>query len=238
MLAQFSNLKPGLANWHYSERLKGDNDMVGAWWTWLVAIAMYALFRLWYDNWRGPLSRQEVETFMAVITDSRMSAYSDPHVIREFLENDDGNEFVMVNLVRVHPSQVDHPHTGKPTQGINLLREYGANFVKVLFRHGGHPVLAMRKVGGYIDSWNTPPDPGWHIASSMRYRSRRDMMTLAIDPSLKGVHILKTTATASTFSFPSQIVLGFALSPRIWVGLLLTIGASTIHLLSLLALFT
>ena len=90
--------------------------MVGAWWAWLVAIAMYALFRLWYDNWRGPVSRQEIETFMTVITDSRMSAYSDPHVIRDFLENDDGKEFVMVNLVRVHPTEVDHPHTGKPTK--------------------------------------------------------------------------------------------------------------------------
>ena len=41
--------------------------MVGAWWAWLIAIAMYALFRLWYDNWRGPLSRQEIETFMTVL---------------------------------------------------------------------------------------------------------------------------------------------------------------------------
>jgi len=38
--------------------------MVGAWWAWPAALAIYVLFRLWYDNWRGPLSAHEVEHFM------------------------------------------------------------------------------------------------------------------------------------------------------------------------------
>ena len=33
----------------------------GAWWVWLVAAGLYIVFRLWYDNWRGPLSKDEVE---------------------------------------------------------------------------------------------------------------------------------------------------------------------------------
>jgi hypothetical protein len=208
--------------------------MTGAWWTWGVALALYFLFRLWYDNWRGPLTRQEIEHYMSIVASTEMSAYSDPAIVREFLENDDGKEFVMVNLVRVHTSLVAHPHTGQPTKGIDLLREYGSNFIKVLLQHGGHPVLAMRKVGGYIDSWNTPPDPGWHIAGSMRYRSRRDMMALATSPSLKDVHILKTVATATTFSFPSQVVLGLYLGPRIWVALILALLAAVVHLISLM----
>ena len=185
--------------------------LLGAWWIWVVALALYIVFRLWYDNWSGPLSPQEVNDFMNQVSDLKMSEYSDPKDLRAFLEADDGKEFVMVNLVRVHTGELAHPHTGKPTKGIDLLREYGNSFVKVLVRHGGHPVLVMRKVGGYIDSWNTPPDPGWHVAGSMRYRSRRDMMQLALDPSVRDVHILKTAATATTFSFPSQVVLGLAI---------------------------
>ncbi len=208
----------------------------GAWWIWVVALALYIVFRLWYDNWRGPLSPQEVNDFMNQVSDLKMSEYSDPKDLRAFLEADDGKEFVMVNLVRVHTGELAHPHTGKPTKGIDLLREYGNSFVKVLVRHGGHPVLVMRKVGGYIDSWNTPPDPGWHVAGSMRYRSRRDMMQLALDPSVRDVHILKTAATATTFSFPSQVVLGLAIRPRVWVALLLTLSAALVHLASLIAL--
>ena len=210
--------------------------LLGAWWIWVVALALYIVFRLWYDNWKGPLSSQEVNDFMNQVSDLKMSEYSDPKDLRAFLEADDGKEFVMVNLVRVHTGELAHPHTGKPTKGIDLLREYGNSFVKVLVRHGGHPVLVMRKVGGYIDSWNTPPDPGWHVAGSMRYRSRRDMMKLALDPSVRDVHILKTAATATTFSFPSQVVLGLAIRPRVWVALLLTLSAALVHLASLIAL--
>ncbi len=210
--------------------------LLGAWWIWVVALALYIVFRLWYDNWRGPLSPQEVNDFMNQVSGLKMSAYSDPKDLRAFLEADDGKEFVMVNLVRVHTGELAHPHTGKPTKGIDLLREYGNSFVKVLVRHGGHPVLVMRKVGGYIDSWNTPPDPGWHVAGSMRYRSRRDMMQLALDPSVRDVHILKTAATATTFSFPSQVVLGLAIRPRVWVALVLTLSAALGHLASLIAL--
>jgi hypothetical protein len=210
--------------------------LLGAWWIWVVALALYIVFRLWYDNWRGPLSPQEVNDFMNQVSGLKMSEYSDPKDLRAFLEADDGKEFVMVNLVRVHTGELAHPHTGKPTKGIDLLREYGNSFVKVLVRHGGHPVLVMRKVGGYIDSWNTPPDPGWHVAGSMRYRSRRDMMKLALDPSVRDVHILKTAATATTFSFPSQVVLGLAIRPRVWVALVLTLSAALGHLASLIAL--
>jgi len=165
-----------------------------------------------------------------------MSEYSDPKDLSAFLQADDGKEFVMVNLVRVHTGELAHPHTGKPTKGIDLLREYGNSFVKVLVRHGGHPVLVMRKVGGYIDSWNTPPDPGWHVAGSMRYRSRRDMMLLALDHSVKQVHILKTAATSTTFSFPSQVVLGLAIRPRVWVALVLALGSALVHLVSVISL--
>ena len=210
--------------------------LLGAWWIWVVALSLYIVFRLWYDNWRGPLSPQEVSDLMDQVSSLKMSEYSDPQDLRAFLETDDGQEFVMVNLVRVHTGEVAHPRTGKPTKGIDLLREYDNSFVKVLFKHGGHPVLAMRKVGGYIDSWNTPPDPGWHIASSMRYRSRRDMMRLALDPSVRDVHILKTAATATTFSLPSQVVLGLAIRPRVWVALVLSLGAALVHLVSVIAL--
>jgi hypothetical protein len=114
-----------------------------------------------------------------------------------------------------------------------LLQHYGRRFVVVLLRHGGHPMLVMRKVGGYVDAWNTPPDPGWHVVGAMRYRSRRDMMALASDPSLRDVHPFKLAGTAMTFSFPAQVVMGFALRPRVWVGLLLALLASLVHLFSL-----
>jgi len=126
--------------------------------------------------------------------------------------------------------------TGARASALELFQEYGRRFVPVLIRYGGHPLLAMRKVGGYVDSWATPPDPGWHIVGAMRYRSRRDMMRLALDPGLKLAHPFKATATAVTFSFPAQVFVGFALRPRTSVALILALLAALVHLYSLIAL--
>lgn len=210
--------------------------MIGAWWAWLVALALYGAFRLWYDSRRGPLTQPEIDAFMAKVAQMRVHQYTDPAVVRAFLEADDGKEFVMSNLVRVHPGEVPHPTTGAPTPGLALFQTYARLFIKMLLRHGGHPLLAMRKVGGYVDAWNTPPDPGWHVVGAMRYRSRRDMIALVLDPSLRDVHVFKTAGTAVTFSFPAQVVVSLALGPRVWVALLLALAAALAHLASLVVL--
>ncbi len=210
--------------------------MVGAWWVWLLALALYGAFRLWYDNWRGPLSKAEIDAYMAEAARTRLNQHSDPAVVRAFLEADDGKEFVMSNLLRLHPEAVPHPVSGEPTPGLALFQSYARLFVKLLLRHGGHPVMAMRKVGGYVDAWNTAPDPGWHVVGAMRYRSRRDMMALVVNPALRDVHGLKTAGTAVTFSFPAQVIVSVAPGPRVAVALVLALLAALVHLGSLLAL--
>ena len=210
--------------------------MVGAWWVWPLAVLVYGVFRLWYDNRRGPLTAQEIDAFMAQVAGTSTSSTTEASVVRAFLEADDGKEFVMSNLVGLHTQPVAHPESGTTVSALSMLQEYGRRFMPVLFRHGGHPLLAMRKVGGYVDSWQTPPDPGWHIVGAMRYRSRRDMMRLSLDPGLKLAHPFKAAATAVTFSFPTQVVIGFALRPRASVALILALLAALVHLASLIAL--
>ena len=212
--------------------------MIGAWWAWPVALAVYLLFRAWYDNWRGPLTAAEIDAFFATSDAGHVHATTERAVIRAFLEADDGKEFIMSNLVRVHPGQVPHPFTGEPTEGLALMQEYGRRFVKLLFFYGGHPMHVMRKVGGYVDSWNTVPDPGWHIVGAMRYRSRRDLIRLARDPQLAQVHPFKAAGIDATFSFPTHVMASFALRPRVWVALVLALVASLIHLMSLASLLT
>lgn len=212
--------------------------MVGAWWIWLCALVLYVGFRLWYDDWRGPLTKDEIDALMTEASRTQIAEYSDPAVLRAFLEADDGREFIMSNLVRVHPGQVPHPFTGEPTEGLALMQEYGRRFVKLLFFYGGHPMHVMRKVGGYVDSWNTVPDPGWHIVGAMRYRSRRDLIRLARDPQLAQVHPFKAAGIDATFSFPTHVMASFALRPRVWVALVLALAASLIHLMSLASLLT
>jgi hypothetical protein len=90
--------------------------------------------------------------------------------------------------------------------------------------------MVGRKVGGYVDAWNTAPDPGWTIFGLMRYRSRRDMMKLVMDPAFMDTHPEKILGTLATFSFPTQRMVSLYLSPRVTVALLLALLAALTHL--------
>ncbi|MEZ5502973.1 MAG: hypothetical protein R3E50_10055 [Halioglobus sp.] len=172
--------------------------MFGAWWVWPVALSVYVLFRAWYDNWRQPLSREEVERYLRQAEATPGFEHTERAVLQEFLCRDDGKAFVMCNLVRLHPGTVPHPRTGELTRSSRLLQAYFREFVVALLQRGGHPVLTSRKVAGYIDSWNTPPDPGWTLVGMIRYRSRRDMLELILDPRFTRAYPFKAAAVEQT----------------------------------------
>jgi len=202
---------------------------------WGAALVLYLAFRRWYDGPRRPLASQEIDELMARL--ERVSQH-DPQelaTLRNFLQEDDGREFAMLNLVRLAPEPIPHPKTGVPTPAMKVLEEYTKDFFPALLRRGGHPAIAARKVGGYLDSWNVPPDPGWSIVGYMRYRSRRDMMELIVDPRFDHAHAFKVAATPVTFSFPTQPRILLFVSPRIWVGLTIALLAALVHLVVLAA---
>lgn len=132
----------------------------------------------------------------------------------------------MCNLVKLHPQPMPHATTGWPTPPMDLMRAHIRPFLGVLFKPGGHPVLAARKLAGYVNSWNTPPDPGWTMVGMMRYRSRRDVMKLAVHPRFLGGHAFKFAAIEATVSFPTHIVNSLVLGPRSCVALVLALTAA------------
>ena len=199
-------------------------------WIWIVAAGLYALFRGWYDNWRGPLRRTEIDAFLQQARATGADRHNDLAVVEDFLARDDGREFFMLNLVKVQAGEVPDPFTGQPVRGRDMLARYTGPFMRRLFLRGGHPALAARPVGGYVDAWNTTADPGWTLVGYMRYRSRRDMMRLAGDPAFREIHPFKIAATATTFSFPTRPMLMLLVGPRLWVGLVLALVAALVQI--------
>ena len=45
---------------------------------WGSALAAYLLFRLWYDNWSGPLKSSEIEAFLAQMEGRYQGTGNDP----------------------------------------------------------------------------------------------------------------------------------------------------------------
>jgi hypothetical protein len=200
---------------------------------WGAALLAYGAFRFWYDNWSGPLKPAEIDAFLAQMAGRFEGTGNSPEVLRAFLAADDGREFVMLNLVKAQMDQVEDPETGQMVQGFDLLKRYSKRFMPVLFRNGGHPGIVGRKMGGYVDAWNTEPDPGWTVFGLMRYRSRRDMIKLVMDPAFMAGHPDKLLGTLATFSFPTQRVLSFYVGPRVTVALVLALIAALSHLMML-----
>lgn len=198
---------------------------------WGSALVLYLLLRLWYDNWSGPLKAEEIDSFIEATQDRFEASGNNVSVLRAFLEADDGREFVMLNLVKAQTEDVEDPVTGRMVPGLSLLQRYSKRFMPVLFRNGGHPVMVGRKVGGYIDAWNTESDPGWTIFGLMRYRSRRDMIKLVMDPAFKEGHPDKMLGTLATFSFPTQRVLSLYLGPRVSAALVIALCAAFAHII-------
>lgn len=197
------------------------------WVPFAAAAALYLLFRLWYDNLRGPLTPAEIDAGLGAIRARGGSTGTDTGQFRRFLEADDGREFVMLNLVKVAPGLATHPVTGEQVPARDLLTHYSRHFIRKLVRRGGHPALVARKVGPYVDAWgDVQADPGWSIMGYMRYRSRRDLLVLAADPSFDPVHTFKALGTDTTLSFPTQPMMMLFVGPRVWVALVLALGAS------------
>lgn len=201
---------------------------------WGGAVLLYISFRLWYDGAKKPLTQAEIEHYTAMMQDKSDAGLAAPdlEVVRRFMEEDDGKEFIMVNLVQFNPSPVVHPDSGKGVSAPKLLQDYTKPFLGKLLGRAGHPVIATRSVSGYLEAWDTTKDPGWHVAGLIRYRSRRDMLMSSIaDLAFDEVHKYKIAAIAQTFAFPAKTQAAFYTSPRISVALVLALGAAVIQLI-------
>lgn len=206
-------------------------------WVWGVALLGYAVFLAWYFNWRGPLSKAEVETLMA-----RMQANNVGHgdqdempVIRKFLEEDDGREFFMLNVIRLSEVEVADPVTGEMLPVRQVMAGYTRMFMPALFARGGHPALAARRIGGMVDTWGLNEVPEWSMMGYIRYRSRRDLAHLVCDPRFTGAHAFKFAAMPQTFNFPTRPMIMTLAGPGIWVGLTFALAAAAAHIALLLS---
>ncbi len=204
------------------------------WEIWFAAALVYFLFIAWYFNWRGPVTAAEIEKFLVEFGTNSNAENTQSAVFEAFLKQDDGKEFVMANLVRLYEEDVAHPVTGEAMSSSILIRQYFRPFMRSMIRRGGHPVHQAVKKGGFIDSWNVEPDPGFGIAAMVRYRSRRDLAALLLDPRFNDAHLFKLAAIEKTASFPTQMVFSTFMHPRYWVPGLLLLLASFVQNIALL----
>ena len=202
---------------------------------WLTGLLVFIGFSAWYNNWRGRLSVVEIADYTERVKRRDEAGdglvLNDNSILTKFMEQDNGKEFYMLNMLRLQKAPIEHPITREIIEPLPLLMQYFKPFITSIFARAGHPVLQGPVVGGYIEAWNVEENPGWGAVGIIRYRSRRDMLELALNPHFDSIHIFKALALHTTFAIPFEPNSGFVLSPRIWVGLVIALVSAISQIL-------
>ena len=188
---------------------------------WITAGFVYALFWWWYVGFRPKVTPAEIEATMALFEQGGDWTEQQKENLRRFLANDDGKDFVMVNLL----------HLKKPrSESLRKLNTYQKIFLGALLRKAGHPIMVARAAAGNIENVACDHANHWSAAGMVRYRSRRDFMEI-LKPTIGSPHhALKLESLEKTFAFPASnwFMLG---GPRIVVALGLALLAALVQLI-------
>jgi hypothetical protein len=167
---------------------------------------LYGLFLIWYGGRGKPLSHDEVQAFLQ---EMRRNAWSREEpgsetgllsTFRELASSDDGHEFYMVNLMRFREKALYHEGSSLGDDPMAANDRYNRAILPQLRKHGSHPVFASTVIGRFIHPENVD---NWDQVAIVRYRSRRDLLKMAVGLVRKDIDSHKWAALEKTqvFSF-------------------------------------
>ena len=187
-----------------------------------TALGLYALFWAWYVGLGRKISPALLAEVERLMTEDD-GGLTDTHKknVRHFLENDDGKDFVMVNLLALKQPR---------RESLSLLNKYSKVFLGSLLKRAGHPIARASAAAGKIEFLNVPEGDEWDAAFLVRYRSRSDFAEMMIETWGSEHHGFKLAALDRTFAFPASpwFVLG---GPKIMVALILALAAALLHII-------
>ncbi len=197
-------------------------------WIWLVSAIVYAAFFGWYTSFGGPLSEAEIEQYLTQFTDRDPSPAPEAvALLRRFMEEDTGDDFVMVNVIDMYERPLQIEGVEPDESSGEVLDKYMAYMYPALFARASHPVLFGSAANHAMDLMNAPGMEAWTTGAAMRYRSRRDMLDIATNPAFQGSHEFKVAAMAKTIAFPLDPWFHLG-DPRLLLALLLGLVATAL----------
>jgi hypothetical protein len=198
----------------------------------IVFVLLYLAFLVWYGGRGKPLSQAEVDALLLEMqrrAGKQMQAEETPILqqFRDLTKGDDGREYYMVNLLKFRKKALYPDGSSFGDDPLAANDRYNRAIIPLLLKHGGHPVFLGQVQGRFIH-----PGGGdeWDQVAMVRYRSRRDMLKMAVEIAGLGIDIHKWAALEKTHVFPVRplVTLSFV---RATVAVLLFAIAMLLHLL-------
>ena len=190
-------------------------------WTWLIIAVIYLAFFSWYTSFEGPLTEAEIEHYLELSkTQDPDSSADDLARIRAFMEEDTGDDFVMINVIHLYntPLQIDGVAPGDTTD--DVLAKYMEYMLPAMISRASHPVFQGPAVSPAMDIMNAKGMEIWSAGAGVRYRSRRDLLEIGTNPAFAGRHEFKVAAMVKTIAFPVD-PFNYLGDPRLVLALLL-----------------
>ena len=168
-------------------------------WLWFAPLLAWLLFAFWYTNTAGPLSEAEISAYTERMQQDGAEIQR-IESLRRFMEEDDGGQFLMVNLLH---------RSANPDAGAQMDR-YMAHMTPELLKRASHPMLAGDAVFLAMDLVGIDGAEEWSMVGVVRYRSRRDLLDIAFDPRFAGEHEFKIASLEKTIAVPVRPTLHFS----------------------------
>ena len=193
------------------------------WKPWATAALVYLVFLCWHEPWFvRPLTQAEVQ---AAFDGPLAKAHLHPgerKMMLAFFRSDDGRAFYNINLMQ-YRVQAQYPD-GQARAGIASGRDantaYSNVVVPLLLERAGYPVFGSVKTSNLMMSADAGADFFEELAV-VRYRSRRDMLEMILDPRFLAGAPHKLASLEKNVASPSTPFLVFDARALVAVVLLL-----------------
>lgn len=192
----------------------------------IIATVVYALFFLWYTNLSGPMSDQEIDEAIIGLRANGMAENNIEHWER-FMRSDTGDQFIMLNNIDMNPSPPKMPDTREGATAQELMDVYMDHMYSEQFKRACHPVFFGEVVHETLDITGIENARSWTHGALFRYRSRGDLIQIALNPNSKDRHEYKVAALTKTIAYPIEPTI-YPSDARFILFLILLSGVSLI----------
>jgi hypothetical protein len=186
---------------------------------WLLSTLLYVAFCFWYTDFKGPLSDEEIDQFVATMT-ANGSPQDKIDFVETFMREDSGRQFLMVNNIDMNESPPAVEGAAPNASADELMASYMKHMIPALLSRACHPVIMGKAAYVAMDVVGIEGAQEWTGAALFRYRSRRSFMEIVSNPAFRGKHHFKTAALDKTIAFPIETTL-YPADARLLLGLIL-----------------
>lgn len=214
---------------------------------WGSVAVVLLLFFIWNGAFEGPLTDEEIKLYLGRMmgqggqTETEFSQMSldeieqqitaqqlrssdgngsadDMLQMLEFMRNDDGGPFIMVNLLYLRESGTDDEAAAAE------LADYNSAVLGFLLPRGSYPFYNGDAAAQSVSVWGIENGEEWSSVGLIRYRSRRVMLQMTTNPNFMQSQANKTSSLAKTIALPTSPTLALGSLSVTVVLVLLVIG--------------